>query len=315
VTRHLDQSPLCAADRPTDGPAIPRLYLSSVDAGWDGLIAEAFQEPRELESWQTAALTDVSLILFRGGTIRFEERHGLGPWAARALHHGDLILRSGTGISHEVRWQSVSSVPTETLHLRLSSHLLARTATEFVGDHPISLALPERSGFRDPLLEQIGFALWQELEQRSPVGKLYARAAAHLLTTHLVRQYLPAAVATADASPRLTDQQTRRVMEFIQANLSQPLTLEALAHQTGFSPYHFARLFRCTLGESPHQYVVRRRIAHAQHLLAQTSAPLAQIAIASGFADQSHFAQVFRRYLGLTPSAYRRDRASGAHFQ
>jgi AraC family transcriptional regulator len=165
--------------------------------------------------------------------------------------------------------------------------------------------MEERCGFQDPLLAQVGFALWNELEQSSPTGKLYAQTAAQLLTVHLLRHYTTVGSGIKEPSQRLTDQQMRRVTDFIQAHLDQDLSLEALAQQTGFSPYYFARIFRQSTGESPHQFVLRQRVERAMHLLKQGNVPLAQVATESGFADQSHFTQVFKRHFGLTPRAYR----------
>jgi AraC family transcriptional regulator len=76
-----------------------------------------------------------------------------------------------------------------------------------------------------------------------------------------------------------------------------------LAQQTGYSPYHFARLFRQTTGESPHHFVLRQRIERAQRLLKETDVPLAHIAVESGFANQSHLTRVFKQHRGLTPRA------------
>jgi AraC family transcriptional regulator len=64
-------------------------------------------------------------------------------------------------------------------------------------------------------------------------------------------------------------------------------------------------MFRQTTGESPHQFVLGRRIELAQQLLTETDASLAQVALQSGFASQSHLSSVFKRRLGLTPRAYR----------
>ncbi len=80
--------------------------------------------------------------------------------------------------------------------------------------------------------------------------------------------------------------------------------------QTGYSPYHFARLFQCTTGETPHHFVLRQRIERAQRLLAETALPLARIAGESGFANQSAFTRVFTRSVGVTPRVYRQERAN-----
>jgi AraC family transcriptional regulator len=290
-------------------PASPLLYLSSADAGWEGLVAQAFHEPMELEGWMTTAMPDISLILFAGGAMRLEQRHANGPWRALYLRQGDLILRPGTGTSYEMRWKSLSSVPTQTLHLRLSKDLVARTAEEVAGYDPAHLSVEEHSGLQDPLLTQIGLALWRELEQRAPAGKLYAQTAAQMLAIHLLRYYTSVGGAIEEPLQGLTHQQMRRVMDFVQAHLDQELSLEALAQQIGLSPYHFARLFRQTTGESPHQFVLRQRIERAQRLLKERDVSLAHVAVESGFANQSHLTQAFKRHLGLTPRAYRQDRS------
>jgi AraC family transcriptional regulator len=209
-----------------------------------------------------------------------------------------------------MRWKGLSSVPTQTLHLRLSKDLLARTAEEVAGCDPAHLSVEEHSGFQDPLLTQIGLALWRELEQPAPAGKLYAQSAAHMLAIHLLRSYTAVGAAIEEPSQGLTHQQVQRVLDFVQAHLSQELSLEALAQQIGLSPYHFARLFRQTTGESPHQFVLRQRIERAQRLLQERDVSLAHVAGASGFANQSHLTQAFKRHLGLTPQAYREDRSS-----
>jgi AraC family transcriptional regulator len=285
----------------------PVLYLSSVNAGWEGLVAEAFHEPMELEGWMTPALTDISLILFSGGAIRMEQPRANGSWKALCIRQEDLILRPGMGIAYEVRWKGLSSVPTQTLHLHLSKDLFVRTAEEVAGYDPAHLSLVARSGFQDPLLTQIGLTLWRELEQDSPAGKLYAQTSAQMLAIHLLRHYTSERKVIKEPAHGLTNQQMRRVIDCVQAHIGQDLSLEVLAQQVGFSSYYFARLFYQTTGESPHQFVLRQRIEHAQHLLKETDVPLAHIALESGFANQSHLTQAFKRHLGLTPRGYRQE--------
>ncbi|GCE29075.1 hypothetical protein KDA_45590 [Dictyobacter alpinus] len=287
---------------------VPLRYLSSEDAGWEGLKAEAFHEPLALEGWIAPGRSDVSLVLFAGGTMRMEQRPFNGAWKMLYMRSNDMLLTAGRDVAHEVRWQGISDLPMQTLHLHLSQELFCRTAAEVTDKDIQPSALMSRSGFQDPLLAQIGLALWRELEQQAPAGKLYAQIAAQMLAVHLLHHYSEIRLHPSEESyQRLTARQMRRLVAFIQERLSQELTLEELATQAGFSPYYFARIFRQTTGESPHQFVLRQRVERAQQLLAQKNIPLVEVALESGFANQSHFTRTFKRYLGTTPRTYRQE--------
>lgn len=308
-------SPQTPTNASTGQLTSPLLYLSSTDAGWEGLVAQAFYEPLEYEPLEradlvTPATQDISLVLFTGGTMSMALRYTNGPWQELHLRHEELFLTSDEDTPYEVRWKILSSGLARTFHLHLSKDLLARTAAEVADFDPAHLSLAGRIGFHDPLLSQVALTLWRELEQPSPAGKLYAQSAAQLLAVHLLRHYSSGAKTIKEPSQKLTRQQMRRVIDFVQDHLSQDLSLDALAEQTGFSAYHFARLFRQTTGESPHQFVLRQRIERAQLLLKERELPLVHVAFESGFASQSHLTQVFKRYLGLTPKAYRQDRTT-----
>jgi AraC family transcriptional regulator len=97
----------------------------------------------------------------------------------------------------------------------------------------------------------------------------------------------------------------QRVTEYIQQNLDKDLRLAELAALVYMSPYHFARLFKCTTGVPPHRFVVRQRIARASAFLATPELSVAQISRMVGFRTPSHFATVFRRVTGVTPRRYR----------
>src|SRR5438874_933010 len=107
---------------------MPLQYLSSVDAGWERLVVQAFHEPIALEGWVTAPLPDISLVLFTGGTMRMDRRSANGPWKTQYLRQGDLILSPAGGQPIEVRWQGLSREPMQTLHIHLSTDLIAQTA-------------------------------------------------------------------------------------------------------------------------------------------------------------------------------------------
>jgi transcriptional regulator GlxA family with amidase domain len=97
----------------------------------------------------------------------------------------------------------------------------------------------------------------------------------------------------------------RRVREFVEANLSESINLARLASIAGLSLYHFARAFKQSASVTPHQYLVERRVARAQEMLTRTSLSVSEIALATGFSDQSHFARHFRQTLGMTPAQFR----------
>ena len=98
----------------------------------------------------------------------------------------------------------------------------------------------------------------------------------------------------------------RRVREHIDANLEANVDLTDLAAIADLSRCHFARAFKQSVGGTPHRYLMHRRLEKAQELLGGTDLPLAEIALATGFSDQSHFSRRFRDHLGTTPSAFRR---------
>lgn len=98
----------------------------------------------------------------------------------------------------------------------------------------------------------------------------------------------------------------RRVKEFIEENLSRELGTKTIARVTGYSPTHFLRMFRVSTGATPHQYLIGRRVSRAQQLLSKSPAKLVDIAALCGFSSQAHLATVFRKHVGVTPTAYRR---------
>jgi AraC-like DNA-binding protein len=103
----------------------------------------------------------------------------------------------------------------------------------------------------------------------------------------------------------LTPRALQRVCGYIEAHLTEHIELEVLADITGFSRCYFARAFKQSVGMPPHYYLMQRRLERAQKLLAESNMSLAQIALESGFGDQSHFSRRFRLFLGVTPSAFR----------
>lgn len=288
--------------------------LSSREAGWEGVVVRAHHVPDEVEWITVPTVPDIHLALVEQGAIYIESRDENGPLEALHVHKGDLFLTPGGGVPYELHWRNLSSEPIQALHVHLSTDLFAR-ATEQITDYDLArLELPALSGFQDPLLAQIALALRQELEQPTPAGRLYADTAAQMLAVHLLNHYLTTTIRVKPITQGLTSRQMKRVTDYILAHLHEQLSLETLAQQVGFSAYHFTHLFRHTTGETPHQFVLSKRLEQAQCLLTQTDLPLSQVALSVGFQSQSHFTQVFRDRLGETPRHYRQNHESGTRF-
>jgi AraC family transcriptional regulator len=100
---------------------------------------------------------------------------------------------------------------------------------------------------------------------------------------------------------------TERVRELLHAHFAEHLSLTSLAESVGVHPVYLASEFRRHYGRSIGAYVRRLRVDYACRQLVGTDATLAEIALAAGFADQSHFSRTFKSHVGMTPLAYRRD--------
>ena len=96
-----------------------------------------------------------------------------------------------------------------------------------------------------------------------------------------------------------------RAREYLDEHLSEDVSLSSLAREVALSPFHLSRLFRLEVGESPHRYLVGRRLDRAAHLLVSTPMTVTQVSDRVGFGSPAHFAQSFRRRFGVPPSAYR----------
>jgi AraC family transcriptional regulator len=282
----------------------PLLIQSSQLLGWQDIEVQTYLEPAHTDCWVEPTIPDISLILLTQGCTRLVER-GCDSCTGVDIRHGDLMLKPAASMTPELRWQSLSDDPIQTLRLRLSYGLFYKTIEELTDRDPARVTLAMVAGVQDPLLLHIGMMLAHELESPSVISTLYAQTAAQMVAVHLLRHYAVAGVVIKEREQGLSAQQLRRITEYVRVYLTRPLSLEELAGQVGFSPYHFARLFRQAVGESPHQFILRQRVDYARQLLRDPDLSISQVAIASGFADQSHLTQIFKRYTGMTPKAFR----------
>jgi AraC-like DNA-binding protein len=101
--------------------------------------------------------------------------------------------------------------------------------------------------------------------------------------------------------------QERRAKEILQAHIVGGIRIENVARQCSLSVSHFSHAFRASTGNTPHNWIIKRRVELATTLMRNPKTSLAQVAIESGFADQSHLTRVFKRETGFSPGAWRRS--------
>jgi|SRR5579862_5463524 len=129
--------------------------------------------------------------------------------------------------------------------------------------------------------------------------------AASLLRQQIDRQ---APQQVADGRGGLLPWQARKVLDYIESHIAGPVPVADLGALVQLSEAHFSRCFRRSFGESPHGFVIRRRLELAARRMLETNGSLSDIALQCGFADQAHLCKHFRQSTGETPAAWRRAR-------
>ncbi len=171
-----------------------------------------------------------------------------------------------------------------------------------------SSTLVPRFAVVDPLLEQLAIAVLDALRDGTADDRLYIETIAQLIGVHLARAHSSRARMRQSSQPLdgLSRARVRRLLDYIEQHLGEDLSLETLAAEANLSPLYLVRTFRSAVGQSPHQYVVTRRVEQARRLLTSTALPIADISLATGFSSQSHLSNWFRRLVGVSPAAYRK---------
>jgi AraC family transcriptional regulator len=123
---------------------------------------------------------------------------------------------------------------------------------------------------------------------------------------HMAFNYTSAKVEPTTQGNGLVPWQLRRAKELIVARLGEEVDLDEVAAACRLSRSHFGRAFRRSTGRPPHRWIMERRVEMAKGLLAESRMPLAELAVACGFTDQSHLSRVFLQMEGETPGAWRR---------
>jgi len=161
-------------------------------------------------------------------------------------------------------------------------------------------------GGKDLVLYGLAQSLAAAIEEVGECTALFADHVALAFHDHVIQAYGNVPIGDRKIRGGLAPWQVRRAQEFIDANLDGDPSIAQLASECGLSRSYFTRAFKQAMGMPPHQWLTKRRVEQAKQLMRESRLGLVEIAIASGFADQSHFTRVFCRSEGLSPGVWRR---------
>jgi AraC family transcriptional regulator len=209
------------------------------------------------------------------------------------------LLPAGT----QSRWVCYGTYRTFTFFLPTS--LVERTAGEMGTDASVFERLGPGLSY-DAVINELAASAMLELEAGAAGSRLQLDAIGTLLSVHLLRRAAGAASCRPPTQGGLAGWQVKRIEECIAARFNEALSLALLASEVGLSPYHFARAFKKSTGQSPHQYLLNCRLDRAKELLATSDTSIRDIAATVGYDNPSQLSRLFRSALGTTPDAYRR---------
>jgi AraC family transcriptional regulator len=270
---------------------------------WSNIHFEHHQQPafevaEHQHTWHTIAYG------YFGNSLG--ERWLDGIQKTETRNRGDIAIIPA-GISHRCNWNTKSQFTI----LAIEPALLKQVGEDFVDRDTPAESLRERIQLiphfmskQDVLIQGIFSTLRDELESSKIGGNLLIDSLKTTLAIHLLRKYCTTKPKLSSYGDGLSAHSLQQVREYINEHLHLDLKLIELAAIAQMSPYYFLRLFKQSMGTTPHQYILQRRIEKAKFLLQHGKLSIAEIAVRVGFCDQSHLTQYFKRIVGVTPKEF-----------
>jgi AraC family transcriptional regulator len=277
-----------------------RPALSSAAIEWGGLAVEDYHVPACVIAQHEHVHDFLHVVL--SGNVRYEVLT-----AGKCLHYTaepgtTFVLPRGT--VDELRW----SGPTHRIAVALHPSLLLSAIDETIGQNDIELT--EHWNVTDRHIMSVLLALTTDLDAGSPAGRLYGESLSNALAVYLLSQYAVQRRVPTVPKGGLPQYRLKRVLDYIGDNLAEDVSLSDLAELAGMSAHHFAELFKRSMTCTPHRYVLQERIKRAKIALRDPRCTILDAAAISGFPNSSHFARMFRRFVGVSPSQFQADQTS-----
>jgi len=276
-----------------------RLLLASDGLGWKNVALRSYHY--EGQDVTVPAMRDFMLVGYRSGVTPMQRRFD-GRWTKETLGPGAVSLLTR---AQQVSWSWVE--PIDVTHVYLSGALVAEVASEVLDCTVTDVALADILRTEDPVMTHAMSAIAEEAQTQDLGGALYVDSVARGLIVHLLRRYAMVRTPPESDAGGLSRTQQARILEYIDAGLSQSLDLTGMAEALSLTPCLFARQFRRSFGLPPYAFVKARRLERARHLLARTTLPIKAVAADCGFSDQAHLTRLFSAAYEVTPAVFRRQ--------
>jgi AraC family transcriptional regulator len=273
---------------------------------WRGIEASVFVLPSTGGIVDIPSVSEPVLVWVMSGVVEVQERETNGPWMTSRVKKGSFFLTT-SGSPYDCRWKTLTAEPFEYMLVAVGLPILQRALEEVFGVNAAQARLKDVSGFTDSTLNSLMEGFHGELMRRK-ASPIFVQGIAHAIAIHLARNYATRDEKSHSGSPSLPDYKLRRVTDWMAEHVAEEFNLARLAAQAGVSKFHFDRLFKNAMGVSPLRHHMTLRMDEAQRRLRETKKSVLAVALDVGYTNPSHFAQVFRRETGLSPSDYRRQR-------
>jgi AraC family transcriptional regulator len=277
----------------------PSSVINSSDShSWDGLLLEHHRIP---EGERIETVTDRH-VLWLWTTSYSGEYAGQGGRFVRCSKGRGAITVTPIGVIPTLHTYTRSEVILCALDAQFVRSILSESDRQPMAEPII------RPKFRDAAIRRLMTLLSEEVRAGGPSGKLYSDSLAHALAIrYLLLGERPPYQKADSAVSALPPYALRRVIDRIEQGFQSEISLASLAEEAGYSRGHFLKMFRTSMGMTPHRYLLKRRIDHAQSLLKRREISIIDVAADCGFSSQAHLTQVFRKHVGVTPGDYRRN--------
>ncbi len=227
----------------------------------------------------------------------------------RAGTQHDSVISTGMSYvmpaGYESAWEGDSGL---SARLRIPMSLVAMAADQLGQRGTFQIEIRNVFEVRDPTIERLALMLLAEIDlQPHPTQTLIVDSVSTAVAAHMLRCYNAFETFEQNHDVPLGRRKLAHLTDYIEDNLDHTIGLAELAAIANVSRFHFSRLFKRSTGYTAISFVELCRIRRARELIAETDHALAEIALMTGFADQSHFTRRFRHHLGCTPAAFARE--------